>query len=475
MAIGAEKEARVPKDLRQFLELMDRELPSDVLRIKKSISPKFEVTALQQHLEDQGRFPLVIFENVLNQKGEPSGFQLVSNVFATREKVALALDLPPDQWRMEPSFRFADRSSHPIEPLRVSSSEAPVHEVVKTGDDIDLYELPVVTHHVMDGFPYLVDAVVAADPETGTHNSSHHRQLIKDKNHLGLWMSPRHLWNYCQRAEAEGKALPIAHVHGHHPGFYLGTEALIPMEADEYHHIGGVLGEPLRVVPSISFGDRLMIPADAEVVIEGEVLPGVRDAEGPFGEFTGYYGPQRWGPVVRVTAITHRKAPIWLNILCGHPDTSLLGGIPKEAGVFEAVKAALPTVKAVHFPISGCCRFHAYISIDKKVDGEPVVAAMAAFPHHDELKHIIIVDSDVDAFNEQEVLWAMATRVQPDADINILKEVRGGSLDPSATRHAVGSKMIVDATKPVGRAFSERISVPDDVMQRIRLEDYLDQ
>jgi 2,5-furandicarboxylate decarboxylase 1 len=246
------------------------------------------------------------------------------------------------------------------------------------------------------------------------------------------------------------------------------------MDADEYRHIGGVLGEPLRLVPSVSFGERLMVPADAEVVIEGQILPGVRDAEGPFGEFTGYYGPQRWGPVVEVTAITHRRDPIWLNILVGHPDTALLGGIPKEAGIYEMVKAAVPTVKAVHFPISGTCRFHAYISIDKKVEGEAVQAAMAAFPYHDELKHIIVVDADVDPFNEREVLWAMATRVQPDVDVNIIREVRGGSLDPSSTRHAVGSKMIIDATKPVTRAFAERIAVPQDVLKRVRLEDYLD-
>ena len=465
----------MPKDLRHFLARMEKELPSDVVRVKKTVDPRFEVTAIQQHLENEGRFPLVLFENVLNLKGEPSGFRLMSNAFASREKVALALDLAKEQWRMETSLEFARRAQNPIKPVVVTRAEAPVQEVVRVGDEVDLFDLPVVTHHTMDGYPYLVDAVIAADPETGSYNSSHHRQLIKDKNHLGLWMSPRHLWNYCQRAEKMGKPLPIAHVHGHHPGFFLGSEALIPMEADEYEHIGGVLGEPLRLVPSASFGERLMVPADAEVVIEGEVLPGVRDAEGPFGEFTGYYGPQRWGPVVRVTAITHRQDPIWLNILVGHPDTSILGGIPKEAGIYEAIKAALPTVKAVHFPISGCCRFHAYISIDKKVDGEAVQAALAAFPHHDELKHIIVVDSDVDAFNEREVLWAMATRVQPDTDVNIIKEVRGGSLDPSATRHAVGSKMIVDATRPVGRAFAERIAVPDEVMKRIRLQDYIEQ
>jgi 2,5-furandicarboxylate decarboxylase 1 len=464
----------MPKDFRQFLAVMERESPEDVVRIRREVDPRFEVTALQQHLEDLGRYPLVIFENVLNLKRKPSGFRLATNVFATREKIALALDLPKEQWRMETSIEFARRSLTPIKPVVVTSSEAPVHEVVRTGDEVDLFELPVVTHHVMDGFPYLVDAVVAADPETGVHNSSHHRQLIKDRNHTGIWMSPRHLWNYFNRAEELGKPLPIAHVHGHHPGFFLGSEALVPMDADEYRHIGGVLGEPLRLVPSVSFGERLMVPADAEVVIEGQILPGVRDAEGPFGEFTGYYGPQRWGPVVEVTAITHRRDPIWLNILVGHPDTALLGGIPKEAGIYEMVKAAVPTVKAVHFPISGTCRFHAYISIDKKVEGEAVQAAMAAFPYHDELKHIIVVDADVDPFNEREVLWAMATRVQPDVDVNIIREVRGGSLDPSSTRHAVGSKMIIDATKPVTRAFAERIAVPQDVLKRVRLEDYLD-
>jgi 2,5-furandicarboxylate decarboxylase 1 len=464
----------MPKDFRQFLAVMERESPEDVVRIRREVDPRFEVTALQQHLEDLGRYPLVIFENVLNLKRKPSGFRLATNVFATREKIALALDLPKEQWRMETSIEFARRSLTPIKPVVVTSSEAPVHEVVRTGDEVDLFELPVVTHHVMDGFPYLVDAVVAADPETGVHNSSHHRQLIKDRNHTGIWMSPRHLWNYFNRAEEMGKPLPIAHVHGHHPGFFLGSEALVPMDADEYQHIGGVLGEPLRLVPSVSFGERLMVPADAEVVIEGQILPGVRDAEGPFGEFTGYYGPQRWGPVVEVTAITHRRDPIWLNILVGHPDTALLGGIPKEAGIYEMVKAAVPTVKAVHFPISGTCRFHAYISIDKKVEGEAVQAAMAAFPYHDELKHIIVVDADVDPFNEREVLWAMATRVQPDVDVNIIREVRGGSLDPSSTRHAVGSKMIIDATKPVTRAFAERIAVPQDVLKRVRLEDYLD-
>lgn len=456
----------MPKDLRHFLAKMEAEMPEDIAVIRKVIDPKYEITAVQQHLENDNRFPLVFFEQVKNLKGQISDFRLVSNLFASRQKVALALDLPKDQWRMEPAFEFANRAANPIKPVIVDHKDAPVHQVVKTGDQVDLYDLPVVTHHTMDGLPYMVDAVVAADPETGVHNSSHHRQLIKGKNLAGIWMSPRHLWNYVQRAHAMGKPLPFCHVHGAHPAFYLGSEALVPMEWDEYDVIGGILGEPLRLVPSVTFGDRLMVPADAEVVIEGEILP-ERDAEGPFGEFTGYYGPQRWGPLCRITAITHRRDPIWVNILVGHPDTSILGGIPKEAGTYNAVKAALPGVQKVHFPISGSCRFAAYISIKQRVDGEALTAAMAALPHHDELKLVIVVDDDIDPFNEREVMWAVATRVQAGTDVNIIRNARGGSLDPSAVRHAVGDKMIIDATRPVDRAYSERISVPKDVMQRI--------
>jgi len=461
------------KDLRTFLRDLERQMPEDVVRIKKEISPRFEITAIQQHLENEDRYPLLIFENVKNLKGERSPLKVMTNVFASRQKCAVALDLPKEKWRMETSMEFARRCNHAIKPVVVSKKEAPVKEVIKTGQSLDLRELPVLTHHEMDGNPYLVDAIVAADPETGVHNSSHHRMLVRGKDELGLWMSPRHLWNYCERAAERGKALPIAHVLGHHPGFYLATEALVGMETDEYDVIGGVLNEPLRLVPSEAYGDQLLVPADAEIVVEGEVMLNTRDSEGPFGEFTGYYGPQRWGPVVKVKAITHRKDAYYMNILVGHPDTSILGGIPKEAGIYEEVKKSVPGVKAVHFPISGCCRFHAYISIEKRVDGEGKVAAIASLPYHDELKHVIVVDSDVDPFNEKEVLWAVATRVQAGDDVDIVRRVRGGALDPSSYIHAVGDKMLIDATKPIGRPYSERIRIPQEVMDRIKLKDWL--
>lgn len=461
------------KDLRYFLNKVQQEMPEDYVVVEKEVDPKFEITAIQQHLENEGKFPLLMFENVKSVNGKPSGFRVATNAFATREKVALALDLPKEQWRMETSFEFARRANKPIKPIIIDKKDAPVKEVIITGDDLDMRDLPVLTHHEMDGYPYLPDAVIAADPETGSYNSSHHRMIINSKDESRIWMSPRHLWNYYMRAQEKGESLPIAHVLGHHPGFFLGSEAISSMDCDEYDTIGGVLGEPLRLVPSETYGDRLMVPADAELIIEGEIVPNCHEAEGPFGEFTGYYGPQRWSPVVKIKAITHRKNPIYLNILVGHADTAILGGIPKEAGIFEEIKRAIPGVKAVHFPISGTCRFHAYISLKQRIDGEGRVAAIAAFPHHDELKHIIVVDDDVDPFNEREVMWAMATRVQPDTDVIIMSDLRGGSLDPSSIKHAVGSKMIIDATRPVSRPFAERIKIPDEVMQRINLKDYI--
>ncbi len=461
------------KDLRSFLEKVQKEMPEELITIRKEVDPKFEITAIQQKLEDENRWPILLFENVKNLYGEPSGFNVVTNVFATRQSCALALDLPKDKWRAETSLRYAHRSGDLIKPVVVDRSEAPCKEVVLTGADVDLYKLPVLTHHEMDGMPYLPDAVIAVDPDTGVYNSSHHRMIIAGKNESRIWMSPRHLWNYFMRAQERGEPLPIAHVMGHHPAFFLGSECILPMKTDELEVIGGLLQEPLRMVPSETFGEKLMVPADAEVIIEGEILPNLREPEGPFGEFTGYYGPQRWSPVVRITAITYRKNPIWLNILCGHPDTWNLGGIAKEACLYEELKRTVPGVQAVHLPATGTCRFHAYVSVKQRFAGEAKGAGIAVIPHHDIVKHIVVVDDDIDPFDEKQVLWSIATRVQADRDVTILTNMRNGLLDPSGVIEGVGAKMIIDATKPFGTPFAEKIDVPQGVMDRINLDDYI--
>jgi 2,5-furandicarboxylate decarboxylase 1 len=165
------------KDLRYFLARMQEQLPGDIKFVNTLMDPRYEISAVVEKLEQDNQWPLVVFNRVLNQKGGLSPFKVAANVFATRRKCAVALELPPGRWRMEPALEFARLSRNRIRPVVVDSKDAPVKEVIKTGDAVDLYELPVLTHHEMDGFPYLVDAVVAADPDTGCYNSSHHRQI----------------------------------------------------------------------------------------------------------------------------------------------------------------------------------------------------------------------------------------------------------------------------------------------------------
>jgi len=259
----------------------------------------------------------------------------------------------------------------------------------------------------------------------------------------------------------------------HHPAFYLGALNVSAFGVDDYAKIGAIMGEPLRLTPSQSFGEELLVPADAELVVEGQILPGVKEVEGPFGEFTGYYGPQRVRPVIEVTAITHRRDAILQHIFVGHRDNWIIGGIPKEGSLFNVIRGVVPTVRAVHFALSGCCRFNCYISIDKKVDGETKQAALAALGACDFVKNVIVVDADIDVFNEREVMWAVATRVQADRDVDIIKNVKGNSLDPSQQDDIMTTKMIIDATKPARQPFPSRVEVPKEALAAVRLHEYI--
>ena len=230
---------------------------------------------------------------------------------------------------------------------------------------------------------------------------------------------------------------------------------------------------PLRLTPSETLGEDFMVPADAEMVIEGHVLANVKEVEGPFGEFTGYYGPQRLRNVIDVTAITHRRDAIFQHIFTGHATPGCSAAFPKRVAFLISIRGVVPTVKAVHFPMSGSCRFNCYISIDKKVDGETKQAALAALGGCDFVKHVVVVDADIDIYNEEEVMWAVATRVQADQDVDIIKNVKGNTLDPSQTDNIMTAKMIIDATKPVQRPYEARVAVPKTAMEKTRLEDFI--
>jgi 2,5-furandicarboxylate decarboxylase 1 len=460
------------KDLRSWLKELEERVPGELIRVSKGVNPSaFETTAILHQMECQGRFEAVLFEQVKDMKGRMSPFRILMNTFGTLRKIGVALDLPEVK-RIEIIERMLERQTKTIKPIRVSKKEAPVKEVVKKGKAVDLRDLPIVRHVDMDGGPYLTPIIVSRDPGGKRYNVSWNRMMYLDSGHLGIYMSPRHLWSYFSKAESRGKNIPIGVILGHHPAFHITGALLTPLGEDEYDAAGGVLGEPLRLVPSEAYGDDLLIPADSEMVIEGEIHVGRRVVEGPFGEFTGYSGSQRLACLFEAKAITFRKDAIFIDIFPCKTE-HLNAHLPIEASIYAQAKAVVPTVKETCWIGSGG-PFHLVISLKKTMEGQPLRAAMAALSASNFLKHVIVVDDDIDPANLQEVMWAMATRVQASENVVILKGLQGHVLDPSVRHEIRSDGMIIDATKPIDRPFPRRGEVPKEVLEKIKLEDYIE-
>ncbi len=451
----------MPKDLRSFIAELEASSPEDVARVTKQISPRYEMSAVLTHLERRKRFPLLIFENPNNRQAP-----VVINAQGSRRLMSVALQCKPE----ELARAFSERQSKPLPPVEMIN--APVHEVVKTGDEIDLKEVPVLTHYNVNAAPYITAGiVVASDPDTGARNTSYNRLMIAGKRELRIFMAVgRHLWTLHNKLERRNEPLPIAIVIGVHPLFSLGAQALTPANEDEYAVIGGMMNEPLRLVRAKTVS--ILVPADAEMIIEGQIMPNLRRVEGPFGEFTGHAVPQDQRQVIGVTAITHRENYIFQDIHAGYTEHKLMGAVPREAALLKAVRLAVPTVTNVCMPVSGNCRFHAYISISKRAPGQAKNALCAAFAADMLLKHVVVVDDDIDVFDEEQVLWAISNRFQADRGLVVIANAQGSELDPSAGPGGVNAKMGLDATKPLG-GFPPELKVPEEIMKKISLEDFL--
>src|SRR5688572_2296792 len=354
----------------------------------------------------------------------------------------------------------------PIAPKTVTTG--PVKDVILTGDKIDLYALPQIVHHEGDAGPYITAAIsFAKDPTSETWNCAYNRLMIQGRDTTSIHLTlGKHLWEFHQIAEKRGEPLPLALVVGVHPAIALGALAIGSIDEDERAIMGALLGEPLELVKCET--SDVLVPAHAELVIEAEILPRARTAEGPFGEFTGYSLGERQREVVKVKAITHRRDAMFQDITVAHLDHMLLSTIPMEANLYRAVRAMVPSVKAVRVPGPFTC----YISIEQRVPGQAKNAMLAALGADMYMKRIVVVDQDVDVFDDRQVNWAIATRVQPDRDITIITNARGSDLDPSTKEDGNTAKWGVDATaKPSLAAFTPRHRVPREVWQRINLKD----
>ena len=451
----------MPKDLRSFIAQLEKTAPGDIARVKKPISPRYEISALLTHLEKKKQFPLLYCENVAGHNAP-----VVINAQVSRRLMALALECEP----RDLARKYSERQARIFAPIEVDN--APVHEVVHTGNDIDLTQIPMLTHYDVNAAPYITAGIVAAaDPDSGVRNTSYNRLMMAGKRELRIFMAiGRHLWTLHNKLERRNQPLPIAIIIGVHPLFSLGAQAFTAATEDEYAVIGGMMGEPLRVAKAQSA--PILVPADAEMIIEGKILPNVRRVEGPFGEFTGHAVPSDDRPVIEVTAITHRRNYIFQDIHAGYTEHKLMGAVPREAALLKAVRQTVPTVQDVCMPVSGTCRFHAYISIAKRAPGQAKNAICAAFAADMLLKHVVIVDDDIDVFDEERVLWAVANRFQADRGLVVISNAQGSELDPSAGPGGINAKMGLDATKAVS-GFPPELRVPDEILKRICLEDFL--
>ena len=472
------------KDLQSFLADLKEKLPQNLLYSSKEVDPRYEATAVLRKLEMEGRSPVVVWDRPLNLKQKESPVGLAFNFFAGRDTIAVALGLEGGKYRMEPALALQERYSNPIEPVVVPKGEAPAKEVVLTGSEVDLEEFPVPIHHALDGGPYILGGVmVTKDPDTGMYNLAMVRMQLKGPNRLAVHAERHHHSGTIVRKYIDaGKPAPFAVVIGHHPAFCLGSLWEGSMGRNEYTLAGGVLQEPVRLIESETWGSDFLVPADAEIVLEGEVLPGQLEDEGPIGEHTRYYKTVRGGkailnhdPAAEIKAVTRRKKAVFLSTFIGHKDHVLAGSLPKEAVIFQNVQRVCPGVRAVHMTPAGVGRYICYLSLHQRVAGEAKNAMLAAFSSDWHIKYVVAVDEDVDIYSDSEVLWAIATRTQADRDFFVIPNAMGATLDPTVSLDPLKpltAKMGFDATKPVGEPFSEVCEVDQSWLGRIDLNDY---
>jgi len=449
----------MPQDLRSYLDLIRRTKPEDFLVVSKEVDPAYELTAIVAKLEGEAkRRPALLFEKVKGSK-----FPVLTNLHASRARLALAMNAQPEE--MQKAYLRA--MAKPIPPKVVS--KAPVKDVILSGGKVNLYDLPQIIHHEGDAGPYLTAAIsFAKSPADNVWNCAYNRLMIKGRDTTSIHLTlAKHLWEFYRVAEAREEPLPVAFAIGVHPAIALGCLAIGSIDEDERAIMGALLGEPLELVRCES--SDLLVPAHAEMIVEAEILPRERTAEGPFGEFTGYSLGERQRQVIKVRAITHRKDAIFQDIAVGHLDHLMLSTTPIEANLYRAVRAMVPSVRAVRVPAPFTC----YVSIEQRAPGQAKNAILAVFGGDLYMKRVVVVDHDVDIFNDRQVNWAIATRCQPDRDIAIITNVRGSDLDPSTKEDGYTAKWGVDATaKPSLAAYVPRHRIPPEVWRRIDLKDF---
>ncbi|OES43484.1 UbiD family decarboxylase [Domibacillus iocasae] len=427
--------------------------------IDRKVSLQYEVAMVAKKLDGK---KASYFTNV-----EEYDVPVVSGICSTREDFAEALGT--DQYGVISKFSEAVAAPAPCRLL--TKQEAPVKENIIL-EDIDLMKMfPIPVHHDKDSGNYITAGLfIVRDPVTRKQNVSIHRLQISGKNKIGVLLLPRHTFHLYKQAEEAGRPLECAIAIGVDPVTLLASQASTPFGVDELEIASALRDEPLELVRCETVD--IDVPACAEIVLEGKILPHIREPEGPFGEFPKYYGPRTDKEVIEITAVNHRNNPIFYTIVAAGYEHLLLGGIPREASLFQSILQTVPSVKAVHMSPGGTCRYHAIVSIKKRNDGEAKNVILAALANSFDIKHVVVTDEDVDIFNMEEVEWAIATRYQADKDLVVIHEAQGSKLDPS-TRDGVGSKMGFDCTVPLNSEPMQYLRIQIPGYDECSLDEYI--
>ncbi|MDT3687916.1 MAG: UbiD family decarboxylase [Pseudorhodoplanes sp.] len=447
------------QDLREWLGRV--EAIGELQRITQPTDRDEEMSAISYLVAKQQPSPAVLFENAQGFDKSPIGARLLWNILGpSLKRVALTLEEPADTDTVELIRRSKDKLKRRIPPREVVKAEAPVCENTLTGDQINLDLLPIPRHWPLDGGRYAGtgDAVITRDPDSGYLNIGTYRMMQQGKRQVGLYLSPgKDARLHITRAWQQGKPIHVAAAWGIDPLFMLVGSQTFPKNVSEYEFAGGIKGEPIPVVRGTT--TDLLLPANAEIVIEGVIRPDSVKAEGPFGEFPGYYGrPEAGCPLVDVTAIHFRSKPILTNaLMADYPSCEQSGffSVIRSAKIWDDLdKLGIPGIHGVYSHPAAAGGFGmTVISLEQRYAGHAAqtLALAAQCPGGAYYtKWIIAVDEDIDPTDMDQVIWAMASRCNPIDDIDILRNTWSTWLDPTQNppeKRPYGSKALINACK----------------------------
>jgi 2,5-furandicarboxylate decarboxylase 1 len=398
---------------------------------------------------------------VLFKAAGPEKAELVGNVMGSRKRLASALDT--DERGLLGTL--SQRLNRLQPPVKVSSQQAPVQQVVLKDDDADLCALPVHLQHAADGAPYISAGIdYALFPGTGFTNVGCRRIMLRGPRQAGVdLIAPSDMRAIYLEAAARKEPVPVAYAVGSHPADFLAAMVALP-SVDELDIVGAMRGQPAPVVKCVT--NDIYVPADAEYIIEGYLDPaGHVEPEGPFGEYVGYYGVVKRNPVLHITAITHREDALFQTLTIGgralsRTDTAQLSAMKTESAAWAALMASVREPLAVYATPSSGGMYNVRVSLRQRVPGDAKNAIAAIFGSHAEAKHVFAFDPDIDVFSDAESDWAFATRFQADRDLITGSGFRVVPLDPSLGGARTGAKLGFDCTIPFGKANTLEFSVP---------------